>query len=211
MTFTANGHTYRLLGASGLVEDEDGEIYNASDLSDPYSQPKEPTPSKSAFTDFGVSSVLNDKTNPAYWYYDYDPRYCGPSREEYMEKMAMIYRKQAARFADDEPQTAQQPQTVQQPQTTQKPKAVQKPQKQHDRAVRHKPLTVVGPAIDKSSPRQQEPEATATSSKETVTQPRQQVYISKKVIAFTIIGGLLLITYFVLLINKLIHEIASLF
>ena len=39
-------------------------------------------------------SSLDDKTNPAYWYYHYDERYCGCSREEYMEKMAEQYRRQ---------------------------------------------------------------------------------------------------------------------
>ncbi len=38
----------------------------------------------------------NDKTNPAYWYYYYDPRYCGPSPEEYANKMAAKYRREQA-------------------------------------------------------------------------------------------------------------------
>ena len=84
---------YRVLGESGLVEDEDGDVYSASEV-DESPQLRESTKSydTSAYRGFGVSSVLDDKTNPAYWYYYYDERFCGPSREEYMEKMATKYR-----------------------------------------------------------------------------------------------------------------------
>ena len=85
---------YRLLGESGLVEDEDGNIYSASEIDDYDEQQKQESYSPtSAFRNFGVSSVLDDKANPAYWYYYYDERYCGPDREAYMEKMALQYRK----------------------------------------------------------------------------------------------------------------------
>lgn len=43
-----------------------------------------------------MSGELDKKTNPSHWYYDYDPRYCGPSREEYMEEMARKYREKEA-------------------------------------------------------------------------------------------------------------------
>ena len=109
----ANGNTadspstpkYRVLGESGLVEDEEGNIYSASEI-DEYLQPRESADSSqtSAFRHFGVSSVLDDKANPAYWYHHYDERYCGPSREAYMEKMAKQYRESVER--EPEKQTA---------------------------------------------------------------------------------------------------------
>ena len=51
------------------------------------------TTANTAFRKNSFVSALDDKANPSYWYYYYDPRYCGPSREEYMEKMARQYRK----------------------------------------------------------------------------------------------------------------------
>lgn len=90
---------YKLLGESGLVEDEDGNIISASEIDDEEDETEEeqasegkPTPLFDAFKKNSFVSSLDDKTNPAHWYYDYDPRYCGPSREEYMERMARRYR-----------------------------------------------------------------------------------------------------------------------
>lgn len=84
---------YRILGESGLVEDEEGNIYSASEIEDD-SDVEMPTKTAlyTSFTKSSFVSELDDKANPAYWYYYYDPRYCGPSREAYMEKMAQRYR-----------------------------------------------------------------------------------------------------------------------
>ena len=133
---------YRVLGESGLVEDEEGNILSASEVNINYEKPVRKTedksdpeywyyeynprycgPSREAFMEKmarvharlaqnkkettekssqsstmqhfwqnSVQAVLEDKSNPSYWYYEYDPRYCGPSREAYMEKMAKMYR-----------------------------------------------------------------------------------------------------------------------
>ncbi len=88
-----NTPKYRLLGVSGLVEDEEGNIYSASEI-DTDEEPntlKKATKLSSSFTNSSFVSSLDDKSNPAYWYFYYDPRYCGPSREAYMEKMARQY------------------------------------------------------------------------------------------------------------------------
>lgn len=80
---------YRMLGESGLYEDEDGNLYSASELED--YEPMDPAlreKMSERLKNFGVLSDLNDKTNPAYWYYYYDPRYCGPDHEAWMEMMA---------------------------------------------------------------------------------------------------------------------------
>lgn len=68
---------YKLLGESGLVEDEEGNILSASEIeSDDEDKPQRKT---------------EDKSDPEYWYHEYNPRYCGPSREAYMERMARVY------------------------------------------------------------------------------------------------------------------------
>ena len=114
--------TYTVLGESGLAIDEDGELVSVfelewlekhpeaarQDVTDASSSPASPTePSSSSATSssssssksFGIASVLDEKSNPAYWYYYYDPRYCGPSREAYMEKMARQYARPTAQAA----------------------------------------------------------------------------------------------------------------
>lgn len=94
---TQKGHSYRLLGESGLVEDEEGNIYSASEVDDTR-EPEDPemTRRMDAFRERVVKntfvSQLDDKGNPAYWYHHYDERFCGPDREAYMEEMARKYR-----------------------------------------------------------------------------------------------------------------------
>jgi hypothetical protein len=91
---------YTSLGASGLVMDEEGELYNASDLS-----PIESITSRKSSTtkqeSFGFVAELDDKCNPAHWYYDYDPRYCGPSREAWMKEMAKRHSRMAKKKAKE--------------------------------------------------------------------------------------------------------------
>ena len=67
---SSDKHKYRLLGESGLVEDEEGNIYDASDQ-------------------------MPD------WAAIYDPRYCGPSREAYIEEMTREYRRKHPTKAQD--------------------------------------------------------------------------------------------------------------
>ena len=87
---------YRNLGESGLVVDEYGEIYDVTDICGD-EEPEKPALSEPVSKDSKKSSFvssLDDKANPAYWYHYYDERYCGCSREEYMEKMAEQYRRE---------------------------------------------------------------------------------------------------------------------
>lgn len=83
---------YKMLGESGLVEDEEGNVFSADEIygDDDTTHDGKVTP-PAAFTKSSFVSALDDKANPAYWYYYYDPRYCGPSREAYMEEMARRY------------------------------------------------------------------------------------------------------------------------
>ena len=106
---TPNEHTYRLLGESGLVEDEEGNLYNASDLTDVYSLTK-PEPDTSPSTQSDSSSFFTSKKpKQPDWYAIYDPRYCGPSREAYVEEMERRYNTDPEfRRAFEQPQTSHQ-------------------------------------------------------------------------------------------------------
>ena len=98
---------YHMLGESGLMEDEDGNIVSPAEAYG-IEEVKFPTDPNSVFSAFKKSSFvsqLDDKSNPAYWYYDYDPRYCGPDREAWAEEMALKHRKKHASFASDNPVT----------------------------------------------------------------------------------------------------------
>lgn len=98
-------HDYHMLGESGLMEDEDGNIVSPAEAYG-IEEVKFPTDPNSVFSAFRKSSFvsqLDDKSNPAYWYYDYDPRYCGPDREAWAEEMALRHRKKKASFASDNP------------------------------------------------------------------------------------------------------------
>lgn len=75
---------YRVLGESGVVEDEDGNMYSVGEI---YGYEELPNP---IFPE-NSHSVSEDKTSPGYWAFYYDPRYCGPSPEEYIEKMVRKY------------------------------------------------------------------------------------------------------------------------
>lgn len=91
---STDNSAYRLLGESGLAEDDEGNVFSASEIDDSGEPGRSATP-REALASLGKSSfvsALDDKANPAYWYYYYDPRYCGPSREAYMEEMARQYR-----------------------------------------------------------------------------------------------------------------------
>jgi hypothetical protein len=82
---------YKILGESGLVEDEEGNIYSVNEVF-PSDKPSKPI----TFPHFQRNSFvseLDNKCNPAYWFYYYDERYCGPNREAWMEEMAAKHRK----------------------------------------------------------------------------------------------------------------------
>lgn len=89
---------YKVLGESGLVEDEEGNVYSAHEIF-PTKEQKEvkKTSGTAVFMRNSFVTELDDKCNPAYWYYEYDARYCGPDREKWMEMMAEKYRKMRAK------------------------------------------------------------------------------------------------------------------
>lgn len=75
---------YRVLGESGVVADEEGNMYSVSEVYGYEEPPKSIFPKD-------THSASEDKTSPGYWAFYYDPRYCGPSPEEYIEKMIRKY------------------------------------------------------------------------------------------------------------------------
>lgn len=86
---SSNKHKYRLLGESGLVEDEDGNIYSASEIDD--------SDREDRMSSAEISAILFPskpaKDHMPDWAAIYDPRYCGPSREAYIEEMTREYRR----------------------------------------------------------------------------------------------------------------------
>lgn len=94
---TPDKHRYRLLGESGLVEDEDGNIYSASEIDD--------SGNDGRLSSAEISAILFPskpaKDQMPDWAAIYDPRYCGPSREAYIEEMTQEYRRKHPTKAQD--------------------------------------------------------------------------------------------------------------
>ena len=88
---------YRLLGESGLVEDEEGNIYDASDIDD--SDREDWMSSEKITANLFPSKPAKDQMPD--WAAIYDPRYCGPSREAYIEEMTREYRRKHPTKAQD--------------------------------------------------------------------------------------------------------------
>lgn len=86
---SSNKHKYRLLGESGLVEDENGNIYDASEIDD--SDREDWMSSEEITATLFPSKPAKDQMPD--WAAIYDPRYCGPSREAYIEEMTREYRR----------------------------------------------------------------------------------------------------------------------
>ena len=81
------------LGASGILVDEDGNWVDFPDPQEPQS------PSNSTVT----NSYETDKSDPSYWAFYYDERYCGPSREAYCARMASQHSKHTEPSSDPTP------------------------------------------------------------------------------------------------------------
>ena len=64
-------YSFTGLGVSGIYVDEDGNMVY------PF-----------LMEDQDVQTEITDKTDPLYWRDRYEPGYCGPDREDYMERMA---------------------------------------------------------------------------------------------------------------------------
>lgn len=83
---------YRLLGESGLVEDDEGNVFSASETDD--SEGGDVLSSSEISSRLFPAKPENDKMPD--WAAIYDPRYCGPSREAYIEEMERRYKSRQA-------------------------------------------------------------------------------------------------------------------
>lgn len=99
---------FRSLGESGLVEDEEGNVYSASDFLDPSEREQLADVANSFFPPADDSS----KPKMPDWAAIYDPRYCGPSREAYIEEMTRQYQLRHAGMTQPDSVSEQHPAEV---------------------------------------------------------------------------------------------------
>ena len=201
-------HTYHLLGESGLVEDEEGNIYNASDI---YGiQELDTTPTSNLFTDLIKPSPMPD------WAAIYDPRYCGPSREAYIDEMTKRYNERVSGQA----QTC----------GPSRESYIDEMTERNNERVSSQPPTksstiIPGPIISSSeshtSPFSEQSPLEETSSSNVGQESSDssgpnpdnkfKIRLSKRTVIFYIFGLIALVAYFVLLIIRLIDEVSKLF
>lgn len=117
----ARGRRFHVLGESGLAEYEDGDIVNVIEIDngspflddDMWDDPEDYLPGGSpdrlpdgSSDDLPGGSAVNwgqhgadhlTPDNPDYWYFYYDPRYCGPSVEDYVRRQVEVYRRDKGR------------------------------------------------------------------------------------------------------------------
>ena len=177
---------YRFLGESGLVEDEEGNFYSASEFLDP-SEREQYT---SADTSYSSPHDIGSKTKMPDWAAIYDPRYCGPSREAYIEKMTRQYRLKTASG-----------------------KQTNSEKKHSQTSISEGNRTSSSPTLSSlteypSSSDTKEPLSDIDGS---TSEKMPKIHISKRTLVFYIIGAILLFAYFCFLIYRLISLIIHLF
>ena len=174
---------YRLLGESGLVEDEEGNVFSASEFLDPSER------EQLAVSDTFYASPPDAGTEKMPdWAAIYDPRYCGPSREAYIEEMTRKYRLKMAG------------------------------EKQTDSEEKHSPITISDGSSTSCAPSSVAEKPSSSDAMEpssnidgTGSEEKPKFYISKRTLVFYIIGLTLLFAYFCFLIYRLISLIIHLF
>ena len=194
-------HNYRVLGESGLVEDEEGNLYNASDLSDIYSLTKPESSTTTASQSASHSFFTNKKPKQPDWYAIYDPRYCGPSRETYIEEMERRYN------TDPEFRKAQErhENSSQSPTSDSKRSNTSTPSVQSSQEKSSLSDTPLQPSSNSNQiPSSNSDQNPSSDNPEYNTQNPCKIHISKCAILFYIIGALFLLVYFIHLIYKLI-------
>ena len=219
---------FRSLGESGLVEDEEGNVYSASDFLDPSEREQLADVANSFFP------PANDSSTPKMpdWAAIYDPRYCGPSREAYIEEMTRQYQLRHAGMMWSDSVSEQHPaeKSVSTPKST--PSAPSFPGEESsssDEESFFPDEESFFPDEESSSPDaetffpDEEPSSSdAASSSSDAENPspdnagvgsgaRPFFHISRKALVFYIIGAILLLVYFCFLIYRLISLIIHLF
>ncbi len=186
--FTQGSHTYRLLGESGLVEDEEGNILDASDLSDPYTSHEQ---SSSETAKVSWMNPSSGKTAPSLW--DYDPRYCGPDPHAWLEERWKQYKESSSHVNQENPCNPAEETTASAPTS---PRIQESPK-------------------DQTSPKEPSPSSdsqpAASVNSESEPKPKVKIHLTKGTIIFLVIGTAAFIAYFIFLIITLVEQFARLF
>ncbi len=226
---------FRSLGESGLVEDEEGNVYSASDFLDPSEREKLADVANSFFPPADDSS----KPKMPDWAAIYDPRYCGPSREAYIEEMTRQYQLRHAGMmqSDSMSEQHQAEESVSTPKST--PSAPSFPGEESsssdeessspddesffpDEEPSSSDENPFPPDEESSFPdeKSSSPDAEPSTPEAEYPSPdnagvesenRPLFHISRKALVFYIIGAILLLVYFCFLIYRLISLIIHLF
>lgn len=205
---------FRLLGESGLVEDEEGNVYSASDFLDPSEREQLADVANSFFTH------ANDSSKPKMpdWAAIYDPRYCGPSREAYIEEMTRQYQLRHAGMMQSDSMSDQH----QAEKSVSTPKSTPSAPSFHGEESSSSDAEPFFPDEESSSPNDEPSSFDAASSSSDAENPspdnagvgsgaRPFLHISRKALVFYIIGAILLLVYFCFLIYRLISLAIHLF
>ena len=219
---------FRPLGESGLVEDEDGNVYSASDFLDPSEREKLADVANSFFTH------ANDSSKPKMpdWAAIYDPRYCGPSREAYIEEMTRQYQLKHAGMTQPDSMSEQHSadESVSTPKSALSDPFFSGEESSSSDAEPFFPdeesffpdEEPSFPDEESSSPDEESSSSVAESSSPEAEYPSSDnagvesekmpfFHISRKALVFYIIGAILLLVYFCFLIYRLISLTIHLF
>ena len=211
---TSPAHEYRMLGESGMYEDEDGNIYSSTEL---FGSHDESIHSPSHLSAPDISRTFYPNSDEPDWAFLYDPRYCGPSREDYIERMHVKYIK-------DHPQEKQKSTERVQPRHTvvsSIPPILSGGEKKVSSCNGLTPSDGSGQRLSQSQSRKplqeteslstDEDKANASADSNTNNSPPVTYRYPKRTIVFLIVGAFFLIFYFCLLIYNLIRQIIHLF
>lgn len=205
---------FRSLGESGLVEDEEGNVYSASDFLDPSEREQLTDVANSFFP------PADDSSTPKMpdWAAIYDPRYCGPSREAYIEEMTRQYQLRHAGMmrSDSVSEQHQAEESVSTPKST--PSAPFFPGDESSSSDEESFFPDDEPSSpdEESSSPDEEPSSSDAENPSpdnagVESENRPLFHISRKALVFYIIGAILLLVYFCFLIYRLISLAIHLF
>lgn len=217
--------TYRLLGESGLVEDEEGNIYSASEI---YGDDEE-TESNNLSNAELFPELSKTSTTPD-WAAIYDPRYCGPSREAYIDEMTKRYNARSSTKPQPQSGTSNSVQPQSGTSNSVQPQSGTSSSKQawsgSSNSIQHQSGTIIPPPAivskdsDTTTSSEQLPQEKQTSTdrdrnESDNPQPNREnkikIHLSTGTIIFYTVGLIALIAYFIFLIYQLIQQIAQLF
>lgn len=198
---------FRSLGESGLVEDEEGNVYSASDFLDPSEREQLADVANSFFPPADDSS----KPKMPDWAAIYDPRYCGPSREAYIEEMTRQYQLRHAGMmrSDSVSEQHQAEESVSTPKST--PSAPSFPDEESSSSDEESFFPDEESFFPDDEPSSSDAENPSPDNAGVESENRPLFHISRKALVFYIIGAILLLVYFCFLIYRLLSLAIHLF